>query len=416
MDRTQFSRRSFIKSASLLGVAGFTGGRGSAAMSAEPVTTTLPFENGTRTIVQYPQKKPLIVLTGRALQLETPLSMFDVTDIDNPITPNDTFFVRYHNARVPLSIDSATHTIRVTGNVTTELTLRLKDLKDPSKFPPMEIVAVNACTGNSRGFSNPRVTGGQWAHGAQGNAKWTGVSLKDVLNKAGIKSDSVQVTFNGLDNGVRASVPDFIKALNVDDAMNGDVMIAYAMNGTDLPFLNGFPVRLVVPGYTGTYWVKHLSEINVVTGVFEGFYMSTAYREPDNACACETPGALAPVTRPVTHPRVRSFVTSLIDGAQIMSGAPVAVRGIAYDGGTGIKAIDVSTDGGATWVAANLGADLGKYSFRAWETSFTPAAPGAYAIKVRATANSGETQPESAYWARTGYGFNAIETVNVTAI
>lgn len=324
--------------------------------------------------------------------------------------------MRYHNANIPLTIDAATHKINVTGNVNTPLSLTVADLKNPALFQSVSIVAVNACTGNSRGFSNPRVTGGQWAHGAQGNATWTGVPLRAVLAKAGIKAGSVQVTFNGVDNGVEATVPDFVKALNVDIANNGEVMLAYAMNGADLPFLNGFPVRLVVPGYTGTYWVKHVSEINVTTQVFSGFYMSTAYREPDNACACETPTALAPVTRPVTRPRVRSFITNLMNGATITTRMPTMLRGIAYDGGSGIRTVDVSTDGGATWTAAALGRNLGNYSFRAWTLRFGPPAAGTYAIKVRATANSGQVQPETPLWARTGYGFNAIETVNVTAV
>ena len=302
MDSTELSRRGFLKTAGLLGAAGLGGARIASAATASPSTITLPFENGTRTIVQYPQKKPLILLTGRAIQLETPLTMFDPTDIDMPVTSNDSFFVRYHNATIPLTIDSAKHTITVSGNVNTPLALKVADLKDPAKFQSIEFYAVNACTGNSRGFNNPRVTGGQWAHGAQGNAKWTGVALKDILAKAGLKAGSVQVTFNGLDQGAESQIPDFIKALDVDVANNGEVMVAYAMNGADLPFLNGFPVRLVVPGYTGTYWVKHLYEITVTTSVYDGFYMSTAYREPDNACTCETPDALSPTTRPVSHP------------------------------------------------------------------------------------------------------------------
>ncbi len=413
MDRTTlFSRRNFMKSAGLLSVAGMTGTREATATG----TITLPFENGTRTIAQYPQKRPLILLTGRATQLETPLAMFDPANINNPITPNDAFFVRYHNANFPLSINPATHTIRVTGNVTTPLSLTVANLRNPMQFQSVSVVAVNACSGNSRGFSNPRVTGGQWAHGAQGNATWTGVRLSDVLAAAGIRAGSVQVTFNGLDNGVEETIPDFIKALDVDIATNGEVILAYAMNGTDLPFLNGFPVRLVVPGYTGTYWVKHLSEINVTTSAFSGFYMNTAYREPDNACACETPDALAPVTRPVSHPRVRSFITSLMEGAQVLARVPIPIRGIAYDGGSGIKSVEVSVNGGVTWVEATLGTFLGKYSFRAFTLPFTPPSAGAYAIKVRATAYSGETQPETGLWTRAGYGYNAIETVNITAI
>jgi DMSO/TMAO reductase YedYZ molybdopterin-dependent catalytic subunit len=409
MDHPKFTRRRFIQSAGLFGLAGLAGPRPAAAD-----TVTLPFENGTRQLVQYPQKRPLIVLTSRALQLETPLSHFDFENIDAPITPNDSFFVRYHNAKMPTTIDAAKFRVSVTGLVDKPLSLSVDDLK--TKFTPIEVVAVNSCTGNSRGFNNPRVPGGQWAHGAMGNARWTGVSLKDVLAMAGVQAGAVQVTFNGLDQGVKKTVPDFVKSMNLDVATNGEVMLAYAMNGADLPFLNGFPVRLVAPGYTGTYWVKHLSEINVINSVFTEFYMGTAYREPDNACACETPDALAPTTRPVTRPRLRSLITNLTEGAMVQTGVAMLARGIAFDGGSGIKNVMFSADGGATWSEATLGRNLGNYSFRGWQATFTLPAAGAYALKVKAIANSGETQPEVQYWQRTGYGYNPIETVNVTAI
>lgn len=282
----------------------------------------------------------------------------------------------------------------------------------------MEVVAANMCTGNSRGFNVPRVPGGQWAHGAMGNARWTGVKLKDVLAKAGVGAGAVQVTFNGMDQGGEDKIPDFIKSLNVDIATsNEDIILAYAMNGADLPMLNDYPVRLVVPGYTGTYWVKHLTEIAVINSVFTEFYMGTAYREPANDCACVPPGGPVPTppgTRPVTGPCVRSFLTNLIEGAQVKAGAPQVLRGFAVDGGSGIGKVEYAVNGGA-WVEAPLGKDLGKYSFRGFETSFTPSA-GELVLKIRATANSGEVQPDTQFWAPTGYGYNPIETVNVTAI
>ncbi len=430
MDTNGYNRRSFFRNAGLLGLAGFIGSKATDVLAAESAATTtavagstvtLPFEHGERIVVQYPQKRPLIVLTSRALQLETPFSMFDesLTATGNKylITPNDAFYVRYHNTRIPLSIDPVLYKLAVNGNVTTPLSLTLNDLK--TGFTPTDVVAANMCTGNSRGFNIPRVPGGQWAHGAMGNARWTGVKLKDVLAKAGVGAGAVQVTFNGMDQGGEDKIPDFIKSLNVDIATtNGDIILAYAMNGTDLPMLNGYPVRLIVPGYTGTYWVKHLTQIAVVNAVFTGFYMGTAYREPDNDCACVEPPPNTPVTfptRPVTHPRIRSFITNLIEGAKVAVNAPQVLRGFAVDGGSGIKSIEVSVNGGA-WVSATLGSDLGKYSFRGFEASFTPGAAGAYALKIRATANSGEVQPDTQYWAPTGYGYNPIETVNVTAI
>jgi len=420
MENNDNSRRNFFRSAGLLGLAGLVGNRSSLAASGQTTnvqpaaladgdTITLPFVNGERQIAQYPQKRPLILLTSRGVQLETPMSVYD----EGVITPNDAAFVRYHNQMPPLSIDSSAHRITVSGLVTTPLSLSINDLK--TQFTPVETTAALVCTGNSRGFSNPRVPGGQWGHGAMYNARWTGVRLKDVLDKAGIDANAVQVTFNGLDQSP-GSPPDFIKALDKARAMDGEVMIAYAMNGEDIPMLNGFPVRLVVPGYTGTYWIKHLTEINVIDSVYNGFYMNPAYREPDNACACVPPGTSPTTTRPVTYPRVYSFITNLIDGAKVQTGVNTQVRGIAFDLKSGITKVEFSQDGGTNWSEATLGEDLGKYSFRAWTINFAPGTAGAYALKVRATSNAGDIQPEVAYWQPTGYGYNPIETVNVEAI
>lgn len=128
----------------------------------------------------------------------------------------------------------------------------------------VEVTAVNQCSGNSRGFFQPRVNGGQLAHGAMGNAKWRGVRLKDVLAKAGIAAGAKQVVCNGLDAGALPTTPDFIKALEVAHALDGEVLIAWSMNDEDLPWLNGYPLRLIVPGYYGTYWIKHLNSLEVV--------------------------------------------------------------------------------------------------------------------------------------------------------
>ena len=409
MDPKKFSRRKFMRSAGLLGLGGIVGSKVSFAADNVSGTVTLPITNGVRQMAQYPQKRPLILLTSRGIQLETPMSVFD----EGIITPNDAAFVRYHNKMPPLSVNVLDHRINVTGLVNNPLSLSVNDLK--TQFKSVDVTAALICTGNHRGFSNPRVSGGQWGHGAMYNARWTGVSLKEVLDKAGVSSSAVQVTFNGLDQSV-GTPPDFIKALDVSRAMDGEVMIAYAMNGVDIPMLNGFPVRLVVPGYTGTYWVKHLSEINVVDTVYNGFYMNPAYREPDNDCACVPAGTSPTATRPVTYPRVYSIVTNLIEGAKVQTGATTEVRGIAFDLKSGIAKVEFSQDGGATWTQATLGEDLGKRSFRAWTTNFAPGATGMYALKVRATSNSGETQPETAFWQPTGYGYNPIEVVNVEAI
>ena len=179
---------------------------------------------------------------------------------------------------------------------------------------------MNQCSGNSRAHFTPRVNGGQLSNGAMGNARWTGVPLKKVLEKAGVKSGAVQVSFNGLDQPPIGDGPDFVKALAIDHALDGEVMLAWQMNGAELPFLNGYPLRLVVPGYFGTYWIKHLSDIQVLPKAFDGFWMASAYRIPDNTCACVEPGTTPSATVPIGRFNVRSFITSVRDGSTVPSG------------------------------------------------------------------------------------------------
>ncbi len=185
------------------------------------------------------------------------------------------------------------------------------------------------------------------------------------------------------------------------------------MNGADLPVLNGYPLRLVVPGHYGTYWVKHLSEIVVTDKAFDGFWMSSAYRIPANACACSEPGKPPARTVPIGRFNVRSFITSLADGAHVPHGRKTVVRGIAFDGGHGINEVAFSADGGRTWRAARLGKDLVRYSFRAWSASFTPSRKGEHALMVRATNRIGQGQPASALWNPPGYMRNVVESVRM---
>jgi DMSO/TMAO reductase YedYZ molybdopterin-dependent catalytic subunit len=255
----------------------------------------------------------------------------------------------------------------------------MADLK--SAFEPVEMIAVNHCSGNGRGFFEPRVPGGQFANGAMGNARWRGVPLKAVLAKAGVQAGAVQVSLQGLDQPVVPETPAFVKALDLDHALDGEVMVAYAMNGEDLPWLNGFPLRLVAPGCYGTYWIKHLAKIAVLDAPLDNFWMTKAYRIPNNACACVEPGAAQPSTAPIGRLNVRSFLTSVADGATVPANQPLALRGIAFDGGSGIADVVVSTDGGTSWNGAALGEELGRYSFREWKGSVT-LPPGKHQIKV----------------------------------
>jgi sulfite dehydrogenase (cytochrome) subunit A len=207
---------------------------------------------------------------------------------------------------------------------------------------------------------------------------------------------------------------DFVKALDIEHAMDGEVMVAYRMNGADIPFLNGYPVKLIVPGYYGTYWVKHLSQIEVIDSVFDGFWMKTAYRVPDNECACVAPGTAPTATRPIGRFTVRSFITSLQNGAEIAAGRQITVRGIAFDGGKGIREVACSTDGGQTWQPARLGKDVGRYSFRELTFAFTPR-KGEHDLRVRAWNHASDVQPLEATWQPAGYMRNVVESVKVKA-
>jgi len=385
---------------------------GLAALAGSPAlaqTVTLPFANGERPLVRLQQKRPLIALTTRPPQVETPFEVFN----HGVITPNDAFFVRYHLSGLPDAIDPQTFRLTLGGLVERPLSLSLADLRHG--FDGQELVAVNQCSGNSRGFVTPRVPGGQLGNGAMGNARWRGVALRRLLDRAGVRAGARMVTFNGLDTPPQPGVPDFVKALDIDHAGDGEVMVAWAMNGEDLPLLNGYPLRLVVPGWYGTYWVKHLNEITVIDGVYDGYWMKTAYRIPDTADASVPPGTKPAATRPISRFNVRSFLTSHADGARIAAGRAVGLRGIAFSGGDGVASVGVSLDGGASWTPARLGEDAGRYSFREWRLAVT-LPPGRHAIMVRATSRAGETQPLQPRWNPGGYMRNVVETTTVEAV
>ena len=401
--RSSMRRREFLIGGMAAGSALLT------ARQALAQTVTLPFANGTRQLVAYPQKRPLIVLTTRPVQLETPFSIFN----QGEFTPNDAFFVRWHLAGVPTTIDLSTFRINVHGLVATPLQLSVDDLK--SGYTSVEIAAVCECSGNSRGYFSPRVAGGQWSNGAMGNALWKGVRLKDILAKAGVRDGAVQVRLNGAETPVLPTTPDFIKALDMDVATSDDVIVAYSMNGADLPVLNGYPVRLIVPGYFATYWVKMLNDVEVLAEPDQNFWMKTAYRIPADPCGCQVPGTTVK-TVPINRLAVRSFITSLADGARVRAGEPLTVNGIAFDGGHGIQSVLFSADGGAHWAPATLGKDYGKYAFRPWQARITPQAGKQYTLASLAMNTIGEAQRlDNPVWNPGGYLRNVVETIRVSA-
>ena len=401
---TRTTRRSFLGQASagsLMVVSGSAWGQ---------AAVELPFEPSERTLTNgFPQKRTMILQRTRPPLLETPFEVFD----RGVFTPNDSFYVRWHWAVIPTEIDAGTFRLSVRGHVDKELSLTLKEIVDG--LPRVELAAVNQCSGNSRGFTDPRVPGAQWANGAMGNAKWMGVRLKDVLDRAGVKAGATAVLFAGLDDPVVPEAPKFMKSLALDHASNGEVMIAYAMNGEQLPLLNGFPLRLVVPGWYSTYWVKMLARIEVLAVPDENFWTKSAYLIPDTPGGDMKPGQTGLTMVPINRMVPRSFVTNLKEGAALKAGAKTLVRGIAFGGDTGVKSVELSVDGGKSWLPAGLGRDEGKYSFRQWQAEVTPAA-GNVALMVRCTNDDGLVQPAANNWNPSGFMHNGIETVNLKAI
>jgi DMSO/TMAO reductase YedYZ molybdopterin-dependent catalytic subunit len=399
-----YGRRVFLQTAGAFGAMASFG----TAWAGADVSLDLPGGPSLRPVTtDFPQKGRMILQRARPPLLETPWHVFD----QGVFTPNDQFFVRWHWAGIPEALDVAGFRLNVRGQVSRPLSLSLADVL---AMPHVELAAVNQCSGNSRGYFQPRVPGGQWGNGAMGNAKWTGVRLRDVLDRAGVKAGAVAVRFNGLDTPVVDGAPDFMKSLDIDHARDGEVMIAYQMNGAQLPLLNGFPLRLVVPGWYSTYWVKMLTDIEVLATPDDNYWMKTAYQIPDTPRASVKPGEKGFKTVPINRMVPRSFFTNVSDATTVRSGAPVLVRGIAFGGDCAVARVDLSSDNGLTWQACRLGPDQGKYGFRQWNAVVKAPHDGKLPLQVRATNTSNLAQPSTPNWNGGGYMRNVIEQVTLS--
>lgn len=361
-------------------------------------------------MVALPGKQPLIKRSFRPPNFETPVGMF--SDV---ITPNDRFFVRWHLASIP-EIDPAAWRLSIGGDAASapyELTLAQLQ----NDFEQVEVVAVCQCSGTRRGLSDPHVPGVQWGYGAMGNARWKGVRLKDLLAKAGITKDAVEVAFDGADRGALDATPDFVKSIPAWKAMDGNAIVAWEMNGGPLPHWNGAPARVVVPGWTATYWMKKVVAIRAVSQPVASFWMAKAYRIPkgkfatvDRFLTQETPE-----NTPITEIVVNSLITNLTDGQKVRADTLVTVKGIAWDAGYGIRSVDVSVDGGREWYSAQLGTDLGRYSFREWQYVFKTR-KGEHVVSARASNGVGETQVDQLIFNAAGYNNNVIQRIGIKAV
>lgn len=398
------TRRRFLAAATV------TGALSSPVASAQKlVELPLPGGPDTRPLtIAFPQKGPMILQRTRPPLLETPFDVFD----KGTLTPNDQFYVRWHWAVIPTSVETDKFSLAVHGHVNHPLSLSLQDVLE---LPRVELVAVNQCSGNSRGFFEPRVPGGEWANGAMGNARWTGVRLKDVLDKAGVKPGAVQVQFKGMDEPVVADAPHFMKSLDAEHASDGEVMIAYGMNGEQLPLLNGFPLRLIVPGWYATYWVKMLNDIEVLDQPDTNYWTKVAYTIPDTPHASIEPGQTNVRMIPINRMVPRSFVTNQTSGSAVKAAMPVTFRGIAFGGDCDVAKVEVSIDHGKRWRQTQLGESVSKYGFRKWETQLIFPATGEYSFQVRCTNSNGVLQPDMPNWNPAGFMRNVIESTHIVA-
>jgi sulfite oxidase len=328
--------------------------------------------------------------------LEAPLEYFE-----DWLTPVSEFFVRQHLPR-PARIDPSAYRLMAGG---TELSL-----DDLRKLPQHTVPGTIECTGNGRAFYRPRVPGIQWSRGAIGNAEWTGPRLSDVLKAASAGTSAPWVEVNGADTGV-AKTPDFIRSFPIKKALDPSTLLALKMNGEPLPDIHGFPVRLIVPGWDGTSWVKWVTSISLTAEPNKGFYMNPGYRFPKYAL----PPGSAPVPAElevIEGMPVKSAITSPADQARLPL-APVALRGYAWAGEQRVMRVEVSTDGGSRWKDARLSPQNYPYAWRLWRLDWTPPQRGYYTVMSRATDSAGRTQPIAATWNPSGYLWNAIDQIGV---
>lgn len=397
------TRRRFLAQATL-GTAAFAA---APAVAQSTVDLHLPGGNGFRPLTSaFPDKGEMILQRVRPPLLETPMKVFD----GDVFTPNDQFFVRWHWADIPTAIDVETFRLKVFGHVRRPLAISLGQLL---RLPRVELAAVNQCSGNSRGLFAPRVAGAQWGNGAMGNAKWLGVRLRDILDLAGVQPGAVQVRFGGLDQPVVPDGPDFFKSLDIDHARDGEVMIAFGMNGEQLPLLNGFPIRLIVPGWYSTYWVKMLDSIEVLVAPDDRYWMAKAYKIPATPGANVRPGAKNFPTVPINRMVPRSWITSLDEGEAIAWDRTISLGGIAMGGDRGVAKVDVSVDDGRTWYKTVLGPDHGPYSFRRWDARVPMLRRGRVRLMSRCWNTAGVAQSLIPNWNPGGFMRGNVEITNV---
>jgi DMSO/TMAO reductase YedYZ molybdopterin-dependent catalytic subunit len=355
-----------------------------------------------------PGKPGMIVHNTRPINGEFPAHM-----LDDDVTPSERHFVR-NNGLVPDRAekrDVQGWKLTVDGEVNTPLTLTLDELM---KMPAATLPALIECGGNGRGLFEPKVRGNQWGQGAVACSEWTGVRLRDILQRAGLKPSAVYTGHYGEDPPIGKAEP-FSRGVPIDKAMEEHTLVAYRMNGKPLEPLNGFPVRLVVPGWIGSCSQKWLTRIWVRDKVHDADkMMGYSYRVPAYPVV---PGKIPPKEDMViaTSWIIKAMVTAPAADAQVRAGDSVPVRGHAWAGERRVARVRVSTDYGETWTDATLKPGPSKYAWARWETAVRLPGKGYHEIWAQAVDDKGGAQPLRQPWNPRGYLGNVVHRVGVVA-
>jgi sulfite oxidase len=342
----------------------------------------------------------------------TPLD--ELSALDGLYTSNRTFFIRSHMGPPP-SIDVKAWRLVIDGLVQRPLRLSLADLKQMER---VEVPAVLQCSGNGRFFfgtafpnaSHP--AGAQWLYGGVGLARWGGVRMRDLLERAGVKAGARYSNNFGLDNPLLPTTPKVIRGIELEKLLDPDTILAYEMNGEPLPYYHGYPARLMVPGWAGDHAVKWITNMTLAAEITTDFWTAVGYRYP-NKVGPPGVGVKPQAEHPVTALNVKSLILSPADGKRLRSGVETTVSGVAWSGGGAqVRRVEVSVDGGRTWRDAELGESPGRYAWRAFTHRFVPAA-GTARILARGSDDRGGIQPNVSPWNPGGYLWNGIQSVRV---
>ena len=403
MDKASTTRRTLMKGTAL-----------AAAGAALPVTATLaqnaPAAAKGPKFLEMEGKAKLIVLGDRPLVAETPAAL-----LDDDVTPTDKLFVRNNGQFPEMPANAKAWKIKVDGEVNTPLEIALGDLM--SKFENVTYQLMLECGGNGRSFFTPEARGNQWTNGGAGCPQWTGVRLADVLKAAGPKSSAIYTGHYGAEPTLAGETdkPTISRGMPIAKAMEEHTLIAFKLNGKDLPLAHGAPVRLVVPGWAGSLSIKWLTRIWVRDEEHDGPGMGGfSYRTPKKPIVPGSKGDDKDMAILEAMP-VRSVITFPADGSKV-AGRKIDLRGHAWAGDHEVKSVDISIDHGTTWKPAKVNAPANKFAWQRFTATLDLPSSGYYEIWARATDTSGKTQPFAASnWNPQGYGANPVSHIRVLA-